>query len=161
MAGERSRSGVRLLLSHVSARLSCNRRSGNPVLRQPFGPNDLSARQQGDVAGNPREDIRTGQCAWISGRVGGASFSDTRRRGGVGAFGSQRRGSPGTLWKLEMPVTIIAGEQDRLIDPTLQSERLHGEIGQSQYILISGHGHMVHQTATRVVADAIKSIDPR
>ena len=63
--------------------------------------------------------------------------------------------------KLGMPVTIIAGEQDRLIDPTSQSERLHREIGQSQYILVPSQGHMVHQTATDVVIGAIASLDER
>jgi pimeloyl-ACP methyl ester carboxylesterase len=61
--------------------------------------------------------------------------------------------------ELKMPVTIIAGDQDRLIDPASQSERLHGQISQSRYIVIPGQGHMVHQTATPIVAEAVASID--
>lgn len=56
---------------------------------------------------------------------------------------------------LRMPVTIVAGTQDRLIDIDTQSARLHKEIGGSKFHPISGHGHMIHQTATRDVMMAI------
>lgn len=57
--------------------------------------------------------------------------------------------------RLKMPVVIIAGEDDRLIDIDKQSARLHGDIGQSVLHRIAGAGHMVHQTATRSVMTAI------
>ena len=49
---------------------------------------------------------------------------------------------------LKMPVVIIAGEQDRLIDIDTQSARLHSEIPQSRLHRIAGNGHMIQQTAT-------------
>ncbi len=58
--------------------------------------------------------------------------------------------------ELRMPVTIIAGKEDKLIDPVSQSVRLHGEIALSELIIIPDNGHMVHQTATCAVMDAVK-----
>ena len=59
---------------------------------------------------------------------------------------------------LKMPVSIIAGEDDRLIDIDRQSARLHGDIVQSTFRRIPGNGHMIHQTATRAVMAAIDKI---
>jgi pimeloyl-ACP methyl ester carboxylesterase len=56
---------------------------------------------------------------------------------------------------LTMPVTIIAGEDDRLIDPEGQSARLHANLPQSRFVRVAANGHMVHQTATDAVMDAI------
>jgi pimeloyl-ACP methyl ester carboxylesterase len=59
---------------------------------------------------------------------------------------------------LKMPVVIIAGEQDRLIDIDTQSARLHSEIPQSQFHRIAGNGHMIQQTATDQVMSAIREV---
>ena len=59
---------------------------------------------------------------------------------------------------LKMPVSIIAGEEDRLIDTDTQSHRLHGNIAQSKFHRVSGAGHMVHQTATGSVMAAISQV---
>jgi pimeloyl-ACP methyl ester carboxylesterase len=56
---------------------------------------------------------------------------------------------------LRMPVVIIAGEEDRLIDTEGQSGRLHRQISQSAFRRVRGAGHMVHQTATSDVMAAI------
>lgn len=56
---------------------------------------------------------------------------------------------------LKMPVAIIAGEEDRLIDTKNQSARLHDEILHSTFRSVQGAGHMVHQTATDEVMAAI------
>lgn len=57
--------------------------------------------------------------------------------------------------ELGMPVTIIAGKGDKLIDPVSHSERLHAAISQSELIIIPGQVHMVHQTATDAVMRAV------
>jgi pimeloyl-ACP methyl ester carboxylesterase len=44
---------------------------------------------------------------------------------------------------LKMPVVIIAGEQDRLIDIDTQPARLHSEITQSKFYRLPGNGHMI------------------
>jgi pimeloyl-ACP methyl ester carboxylesterase len=61
----------------------------------------------------------------------------------------------GTYADLRMPVVIIAGENDRLVDTNKQSRRLHRELQQSVFRCVRGVGHMVHQTATAAVMSAI------
>jgi pimeloyl-ACP methyl ester carboxylesterase len=56
---------------------------------------------------------------------------------------------------LKMPVAIIAGEDDKLIDTEKQSARLHQEVAQSTLHRVTGVGHMVHQSATNAVMAAI------
>jgi pimeloyl-ACP methyl ester carboxylesterase len=58
---------------------------------------------------------------------------------------------------LEMPVAIIAGAEDRLINTAKQSRRLHRQIAQSTLHEVPGSGHMVHQTDPEAVMAAIKS----
>lgn len=59
---------------------------------------------------------------------------------------------------LRMPVVIIAGDQDRLVDIERQSSRLHRQITQSAFRRVRGSGHMVHQTATSDVMAAIDQV---
>ena len=59
---------------------------------------------------------------------------------------------------LKMPVSIVAGDDDRLISTEQQSARLHSEIKQSTFIRIPKNGHMVHQTATLQVIAAIDDL---
>jgi pimeloyl-ACP methyl ester carboxylesterase len=54
-----------------------------------------------------------------------------------------------------MPVVIVAGDEDRLVDIDAQSTRLHRDVAQSRFHRVPGTGHMVHQTATGVVMSAI------
>lgn len=57
---------------------------------------------------------------------------------------------------LTMPVAIIAGKDDKLVDTDKQSVRLHRDIPQSTLHRVPGVGHMVHQSATDVVMAAIE-----
>ena len=57
-----------------------------------------------------------------------------------------------------MPVAIIAGSDDRLVDPEVQSAKLHRHIPQSSYHRVRGAGHMIHQTATGAVMAAIEEV---
>jgi pimeloyl-ACP methyl ester carboxylesterase len=59
---------------------------------------------------------------------------------------------------LKMPVVIVAGEQDRLVDIASQSARLHREVPQSSFHRVPGTGHMIHQTATGVVMSAVDEV---
>jgi pimeloyl-ACP methyl ester carboxylesterase len=61
----------------------------------------------------------------------------------------------GEYRNLRMPVIIIAGGDDRLIDTDRQSGRLHDEIRHSKMHRVPGAGHMVHHTATSSVMSAI------
>lgn len=59
---------------------------------------------------------------------------------------------------LKMPVVIVAGDEDRLVDIEAQSARLHREIGHSRLHCVPATGHMVHQTATAAVMAAINDV---
>jgi pimeloyl-ACP methyl ester carboxylesterase len=56
---------------------------------------------------------------------------------------------------LTMPVAILAGEDDKLVDTDKQSARLHRDVAQSTLHRVARVGHMVHQSATDVVMAAI------
>ena len=56
---------------------------------------------------------------------------------------------------LKMPVAIIAGEKDRIVDIERQSARLHEQLSQSTFDRISGAGHMIQQTEPGRVMAAI------
>jgi pimeloyl-ACP methyl ester carboxylesterase len=57
--------------------------------------------------------------------------------------------------KFQMPIVIVAGGDDRIVDPDKQSARLHDEVPKSALHRIAGAGHMVHQTATEKIMEAI------
>jgi pimeloyl-ACP methyl ester carboxylesterase len=63
--------------------------------------------------------------------------------------------------ELKMPVVIIAGENDRIVDIETQSARLHDDVKQSKFHRVPDSGHMIHQTATDHVMDAIEEITQR
>ncbi len=67
----------------------------------------------------------------------------------------------GDYREIGMPVAIVVGADDRLIDPAYQSGRLHQDIGHSTFHRIADSGHMVHQTHTRAVMDAIAEISSK
>jgi pimeloyl-ACP methyl ester carboxylesterase len=69
------------------------------------------------------------------------------------AFAAERR-----YGDIKVPVAIVAGEDDRLIDIDDHSARLHEEIAQSTLRRVPGSGHMVHQTATKEVLAAIEEV---
>lgn len=58
---------------------------------------------------------------------------------------------------LQMPVAIVAGAEDRLIESE-QSAHLHRDIPHSTLRCVPGTGHMVHQTATGEIMRAIDAV---
>ncbi|WBL81624.1 alpha/beta hydrolase [Bradyrhizobium xenonodulans] len=61
-----------------------------------------------------------------------------------------------TYGELSMPVIILAGENDRLIDIDEQSGRLHDEIKHSKMRRVPNSGHMIQQSDT---ADLMAAVD--
>src|SRR5439155_17056028 len=59
--------------------------------------------------------------------------------------------------ELRMPVVIMAGTQDRIIDHRKHSVWLHQEIAQSALRLVPGVGHMLHYAVPEQVVDAIEA----
>lgn len=62
--------------------------------------------------------------------------------------------------ELRLPVAIVAGAEDRIVDPGLHSVRLHREVAGSMLQVVPGEGHMVHHGAVGVVADAVQAVAP-
>jgi pimeloyl-ACP methyl ester carboxylesterase len=59
--------------------------------------------------------------------------------------------------ELPLPITIVAGEGDQIVDPIEQSHRLHRELPSSELLIEPLAGHMVHHTAAGAVQEAIIS----
>ena len=57
--------------------------------------------------------------------------------------------------ELTLPVVIVTGGDDQVVDVSRQSERLHQEIPGSEFIRVPGAGHMVHHLAPDQVMAAI------
>ena len=57
--------------------------------------------------------------------------------------------------RIKMPVIIIAGEDDEIVDTSMQSIRLLEDIPGSRLIVIPEMGHMLHHFEADQVADAI------
>lgn len=60
----------------------------------------------------------------------------------------------------DLPVTIIAGSKDVVVDPEAHSMRLHDELPHSDLRLIPGAGHMVHYAVPDRIADEVERMAP-
>ncbi len=59
---------------------------------------------------------------------------------------------------LKMPIAIVAGQEDKVVDTETQSGRLHRDILQSTMHRLAGVGHMAHQSATDEVMAAMHEV---
>lgn len=57
---------------------------------------------------------------------------------------------------LTLPVTLVAGDGDKVVSTSEQSGRLAGVLAQSELLVVAGAGHMVHHTASAAVTSAIR-----
>ena len=57
--------------------------------------------------------------------------------------------------ELQMPVAILAGEEDLIVDMEAHSARLHADVPQSTLVVVPGTGHMVHYAAADEIIAAI------
>lgn len=57
--------------------------------------------------------------------------------------------------ELEMPVIVIAGKEDRIVDFARQSARLDNELKESVLISLEDSGHMIHHTEPVKVVEAV------
>lgn len=60
--------------------------------------------------------------------------------------------------EVSVPVRLIAGSDDRIVDTDLHSARLHRELGTSTFRKVPGCGHMVHHAAPEEVIAAIARV---
>ncbi|WP_200841225.1 alpha/beta fold hydrolase [Geminicoccus flavidas] len=79
--------------------------------------------------------------------------------GATMAYGaaSMRKGYP----SLCMPVVIMAGSQDRVVDVGRHAIRLHEQIPHSDLQLVPGAGHMVHHAVPEQIVTAIATVADR
>ncbi len=61
-----------------------------------------------------------------------------------------------TYGRIHAPTLIMAGSEDRIVDPDRHARRLHGVLPQSTVEILEGDGHMIHHTALDKVAAAIE-----
>jgi pimeloyl-ACP methyl ester carboxylesterase len=61
--------------------------------------------------------------------------------------------------ELTMPVTIIAGKGDRIVDVEHNAQRLHHEISHSELIIDDGVGHMPHYAVPEQIVEALSRIE--
>lgn len=59
------------------------------------------------------------------------------------------------LHELQMPVTVMAGEHDTVVDPQAHSSRLHAAVPGSRLVVVPGAGHMVHHVAQHQIVQAV------
>ena len=57
--------------------------------------------------------------------------------------------------ELRMPVAILAGAEDMVVDVEAHSARLHADVPQSTLVVVPGTGHMVHYAAADEIVAAI------
>jgi len=57
--------------------------------------------------------------------------------------------------ELKMPIIIMAGTEDRIVNFASQSEHLDGVLGQSTLVSFPGAGHMIHHLVPEKVVEAI------
>jgi pimeloyl-ACP methyl ester carboxylesterase len=62
---------------------------------------------------------------------------------------------------LPIPITIMAGTKDRIVDPESHAQWFHEQIPGSVLHLVPGAGHMVHYSVPDQVADAIDAVSER
>ncbi len=60
--------------------------------------------------------------------------------------------------ELRLPVTLIAGERDKVVDPKAHSQRLHAELARSNLVMVPGAGHMAHYLAQEQIAQAVDQV---
>jgi pimeloyl-ACP methyl ester carboxylesterase len=62
---------------------------------------------------------------------------------------------------LVLPIVIMAGTDDEIVDLEHQSKRLHGEVPHSEMSVVAGGGHMIHHIAPHRVIEAIDRVAGR
>lgn len=81
----------------------------------------------------------------------GATFADTAQMTDAAASLAPRYA------ELTLPVTVVVGDGDRLVDYEAHSERLARELPQAKLVVIPGAGHMVQHIDPGAVTDAVEA----
>jgi pimeloyl-ACP methyl ester carboxylesterase len=68
---------------------------------------------------------------------------------------SQARSLSRRYYELRLPVMLLAGAEDKVVDVDAHSRRLHAELAQSELLVIPDTGHMAHYVAQDAIVKAI------
>jgi cysteine desulfurase/selenocysteine lyase len=60
--------------------------------------------------------------------------------------------------ELDVPVVIVTGEGDAIVQPDSQSERFHREVQGSHLVVLPGIGHMVNYSALDALTNVIRQV---
>ena len=71
----------------------------------------------------------------------------------------QAKASSGRHHELRMPVAIVAGADDKVIDAEAHSARLHREVAGSTLVVVPRAGHMVHHAAPGAIVAAVEGFE--
>jgi pimeloyl-ACP methyl ester carboxylesterase len=63
--------------------------------------------------------------------------------------------------ELTMPVTILAGAADKVVDPDRHARQLSSELRDSELRILPGLGHMIHYFAVDEIVSAVAPRQPR
>lgn len=132
------------ILNHTIAPL-LGKLAAPALIRQIFAPSAVPARFK---AGFPLDlTLRPSQLH--------ATARDTRH-----LIPAARATMPRRL-ALAVPVAILAGEHDAMIDTAEQSERFARELSHATLTIVPGAGHMLHYDAPEAIVAAIEKLSPR
>jgi pimeloyl-ACP methyl ester carboxylesterase len=70
----------------------------------------------------------------------------------------EARSLSGRYSELRLPVTLIAGAQDKVVDPSAHSQRFHEAYPQTRFQLVPDAGHMAHYRAPDLVCAAVDEL---
>lgn len=60
--------------------------------------------------------------------------------------------------ELRLPLAIVAGREDRIVNAERHSLRLHHAIPGSHFVMLPGAGHMVHHASPETVAEMVERV---
>lgn len=60
--------------------------------------------------------------------------------------------------ELKLPIVVLAGDGDKMVDFDRQSGRFHEEVPRSELVVIPGAGHMAHHTAPDEIVAAVELV---
>jgi pimeloyl-ACP methyl ester carboxylesterase len=63
--------------------------------------------------------------------------------------------------ELTVPVTIFAGEADKIVEPDTHARRLHAELSNSELHVLPGLGHMLHYAVPEQLVAAVATTQTR